>query len=127
MLLLEPSGYSISTPSVTQTKGFFSQMCRLMGYVSPRKTTFPVLVGGEFRDFVSLSSVHCDGWGISTVDQSGQHIHLERRVEAAAQSASFDSTLANNLADGALLHLRWATKGLSVSESNTHPFMYGDY
>jgi len=102
-------------------------MCRLMGYVSPRRTSFPLLVGDEFRDFVSLSSVHCDGWGMSTLDQNGQNILLEKRVEAAAQSASFDSTLANNLADGALLHLRWATKGLSVSENNTHPFTYGEY
>ncbi len=98
-----------------------------MGYVSPKRISFPDLVGDGFSDFVSLSSIHCDGWGISTVDQSGQDIHLERRVEAAGQSASFNSTLAKNLADGALLHLRWATKGLAVSKDNTHPFIYGEY
>lgn len=102
-------------------------MCRLMGYVSPAKTSFPALVGEEFSEFVALSSVHCDGWGLSTIDKSGAHTVLERKVEAAARSASFDSTVASNTADGALLHLRWATKGLSINENNTHPFMYEDY
>ena len=102
-------------------------MCRLMGYVSPSKTSFPALVGDEFSDFVALSSVHCDGWGLSTVDQGGSHIVLERKVEAAAESATFNSTVTSNVADGALLHLRWAPKGLSISGNNPHPFMYGEY
>ena len=102
-------------------------MCRLMGYVSPNKTSFPAIVGDYFSDFVALSSVHCDGWGLSTVDQSGSHIVLNREVEAASASSTFDATVAKNVADGALLHLRWATKGLSISENNTHPFFYGDY
>jgi predicted glutamine amidotransferase len=98
-----------------------------MGYVSPSKTSFPALVGSEFSDFVALSSQHCDGWGLSTVDKSGSHTVLEKKVEAAAQSSTFDDTVSKNVADGALLHLRWATKGVSNSENNTHPFMYGDY
>jgi predicted glutamine amidotransferase len=98
-----------------------------MGYVSPNKTSFPAIVGDYFSDFVALSSVHCDGWGLSTIDQSGSDIVLNRKVEAAAESSTFDATVAKNIADGALLHLRWATKGLSISENNTHPFMYEDY
>ncbi|NDF03443.1 MAG: hypothetical protein EB067_08575, partial [Actinobacteria bacterium] len=98
-----------------------------MGYVSPNKTSFPAIVGDYFSDFVALSSVHCDGWGLSTVDQSGSRIVLNREVEAASASSTFDATVAKNVADGALLHLRWATKGLSISENNTHPFFYGDY
>jgi len=98
-----------------------------MGYVSPNKTSFPAIVGDYFSDFVALSSVHCDGWGLSTVDQSGSHIVLNREVEAASASSTFDATVAKNVADGALLHLRWATKGIPISENNTHPFFYGDY
>jgi len=98
-----------------------------MGYVSPNKTSFPAIVGDYFYDFVALSSVHCDGWGLSTIDQSGSDLVLNRKVEAAAESSTFDATVAKNIADGALLHLRWATKGLSISENNTHPFMYEDY
>ena len=98
-----------------------------MGYVSPNKTSFPALVGDEFSDFVALSSVHCDGWGLSTMNQSGSHIFVDKEVEAAAESTTFDATVAKNIADGALLHLRWATKGIPISENNTHPFFYGDY
>ena len=102
-------------------------MCRLMGFVSPKKISFPALVGDNFSDFVSLSSVHCDGWGLSTVDQSGATNVLEKKVEAASHSSTFNTIIANNVADGALLHLRWATKGLSNSEENTHPFTYGEF
>lgn len=98
-----------------------------MGYVSPVKTSFPALVGDGFQEFVALSSIHCDGWGLSTVDQGGGHTLLEKKVEAATGSADFDESVARNIADGALLHLRWATKGLSISENNTHPFMYEEY
>lgn len=52
---------------------------------------------------------------------------LEKKVEAAAESSTFKTVIADNAADGALLHLRWATKGLNNSENNTHPFVYGDY
>ncbi len=98
-----------------------------MGYVSPSKTSFPALVGNQFSEFVSLSSVHCDGWGLSTVDQGGGHNVVEKKVESAVQSSTFNKAVDDNAADGALLHLRWATKGLSNSENNTHPFMYGEY
>ena len=98
-----------------------------MGYVSPSKTSFPALVGDQFSDFVALSSIHCDGWGLSTVDQGGGHNVVEKKVESAVESSSFNQAVADNAADGALLHLRWATKGLSNSENNTHPFMYGEY
>ena len=105
----------------------FSKMCRLMGYVSQAESSFPAQVGEDFEEFIALSSVHCDGWGISTNDRQHAHSVLEKKVEAAAESATFKKTISENSADGALLHLRWATKGLSVSENNTHPFTYGDY
>ena len=102
-------------------------MCRLMGYVSQNESSFPAQVGKDFEEFIALSSVHCDGWGISTNDTNQAHTVLEKKVEAAAESATFQKTITDNQADGALLHLRWATKGLSISENNTHPFVYGEY
>ena len=105
----------------------FSKMCRLMGYVSQAESSFPAQVGSDFEEFIALSSVHCDGWGISTNDRHHEHAVLEKKTEAAAQSETFQKVVTDNAADGALLHLRWATKGLSVSENNTHPFVYGDY
>ena len=102
-------------------------MCRLMGYVSQAESSFPAQVGKDFQEFVALSSVHCDGWGLSTNDRHHAHAVLEKKVEAAVESATFQKTITDNEADGALLHLRWATKGLSNSENNTHPFVYGEY
>jgi predicted glutamine amidotransferase len=105
----------------------FSKMCRLMGYVSQSESSFPAQVGTDFQEFIALSSVHCDGWGISTNDRQSAHAVLEKKVEAAASSTTFQKIVTENVADGALLHLRWATKGLSISENNTHPFVYGEY
>ena len=105
----------------------FTKMCRLMGYVSHEKTNFDALVGEDFKEFISLSSVHCDGWGIATIDHDAHVAHLDRAPETASTSAGFSRALANTSTDGGLLHLRWATKGLPVSENNTHPFTYKDY
>lgn len=102
-------------------------MCRLLGYVSSEKTSFDLIVGEDFPEFVALSSVHCDGWGIATINQDEHAAHLARAPETASNSQSFVDALADVDADGALLHLRWATKGLPVSEDNTHPFVYKDF
>lgn len=98
-----------------------------MGYVSHEKTNFDALVGENFKEFISLSSIHCDGWGIATIDRDSHVAHLDRAPETAATSAGFSRALANTSTDGGLLHLRWATKGLPVSQNNTHPFTYKDY
>ena len=102
-------------------------MCRLMGFVSSEKTTFPEIAGPHFADFVALSSIHCDGWGVATIDHDDDHAHLVRVAEMAHTSSQFDAAIADSMADGGLLHLRWATAGLPVSESNSHPFVYEDF
>lgn len=102
-------------------------MCRLLGYVSQEKTSFDSIVGEDFSEFVSLSSVHCDGWGIATINHAEHLAHVDRAPETAATSQAFDAALGKVDADGALLHLRWATKGLPVTEDNTHPFKYQDF
>lgn len=102
-------------------------MCRLMGYVSQDRIGFDSIVGKDFLEFISLSSIHCDGWGIATINRDEESARLDRAPETAATSQYFDEALAKVHADGALLHLRWATKGLPVSEDNTHPFVYKDF
>ncbi len=102
-------------------------MCRLMGFVSPMKTTFPNMAGHGFDDFVALSSIHCDGWGVSTIDRDETMAHLERAAEMAHTSAQFDEAVKRSSTDGGLLHLRWATAGLPVSENNAHPFVHGEF
>ena len=101
-------------------------MCRLLGYVSQDKQTFDSVVGSDFDEFVTLSAVHCDGWGVATIDHDQNVAHVSRQPIAANKSEEFSKAIANSLSDGALLHLRWATAGLPVSENNTHPFAYQD-
>ena len=102
-------------------------MCRLMGFVSNDKTTFDEIVGADFTEFVALSSVHCDGWGVASINHDQHSVNLDRAPEPAATSSEFDQAIQDANVDGALLHLRWATKGLPVSENNTHPFVYEDF
>lgn len=97
-------------------------MCRLMGYVAQNKIHFSDLAGPSLDQFLQLSTVHCDGWGISTVDSKTATATLDKAAATAYKSAQFDSVIAASESDGALLHLRWATKGLAVSEDNAHPF-----
>jgi predicted glutamine amidotransferase len=99
-------------------------MCRLMGFVSSQPESFADAVGENLKEFIHLSTVHCDGWGISTLDHGSSQTHLSRAPELAESSSEFAETLANTESDGALLHLRWATSGIPVSEDNTHPFTH---
>ena len=99
-------------------------MCRLMGFVSSQPESFAQAVGENLNEFIHLSTVHCDGWGIATLDHSSSHTHLSRAPELAETSSEFAKALASTESDGALLHLRWATSGIPVSENNTHPFTH---
>ena len=76
----------------------------------------------DFEEFVNLSKVHCDGWGIT--DKSGQ---VFKEVTPAHSSADFMNVIKKNKTDGSLLHFRWATSGLPVNRENAHPFHYGKY
>ena len=97
-------------------------MCRLLSYVSDSETNFPKVVGKDFQEFVQLSKVHCDGWGIT--DKNGE---VFKEATPAYESKDFMSTLEKNPAQASLLHLRWATSNLPVNRENAHPFHYGEY
>ena len=103
------------------------KMCRLMGYVSSQPETFEDAVGKNLPEFIELSSVHCDGWGISALDSGSSTPELSRAPETARESKTFLTALSNTNTDGALLHLRWATSGIPVGENNTHPFVHNGF
>lgn len=102
-------------------------MCRLLAFVATDKAAIPDIVGKDFHEFVSLSHVHRDGWGVSAVDRSGKCVAFARAPEIAALSPKFNTALLECVADGALLHLRRATGSLAVVECNAHPFVHDTF
>lgn len=101
-------------------------MCRLMAFVSSQTLDFPRILGGEFSEFVELSSFHRDGWGIAIDDPNQEHLVLSRAPEQASKSVNFDEKVHQMHGTGGLLHLRWATSGLENCDANTHPFVLSD-
>ncbi|CAB4330739.1 unannotated protein [freshwater metagenome] len=102
-------------------------MCRLLGYVSNEEQTFAEVVGEGFNNFVELSKEHKDGWGISASSASSRDTTLVRDLTLAAESQKFSESANNLKSDGALLHLRLASKGIEVDLSNNHPFVHDEY
>ena len=98
-------------------------MCRLLGYVADSETDFPSIVGEHFDEFVALSKIHCDGWGITSKDESG----VVKEPTPAVESPDFMQVLKSNKSNASLLHFRWATEGINVERENNHPFHYGKY
>ena len=102
-------------------------MCRLLGFVATQERTFADVVGAGFSNFVDLSKEHKDGWGISICSRESGETEIFRDLTLAADSKKFSDTSTLVKSDGALLHLRLASKGLSVDLSNNHQFIFGDY
>jgi predicted glutamine amidotransferase len=100
-------------------------MCRLLGWAARTSVSLADLLGeGDLDAFTALSSKHGDGWGIAWRDGHGVASHTS--PDAACYSPEY-AQLAHALAsDLAIVHLRWATLGLPVQPSNTHPFAEGD-
>jgi predicted glutamine amidotransferase len=101
-------------------------MCRLLGYCSRDAASVAELLGTEsFRAFTSLSDLHGDGWGMSWY--AGSRPAAWKSAARASREPEYDKLAWQPLGDLGLVHLRWATPGLAVSDVNTHPFRYGDH
>ena len=94
-------------------------MCRLLAFTSLERKSFSDVVGAEFEKFVALSAEHKDGWGLA---HDGQ---ILKDLLAAKDSESLARASVETLTDGALLHLRLASKGITINIDNNHPFTYG--
>lgn len=99
-------------------------MCRLLGVVSVNPISIADAVGdGVLKDFVALTKVHGDGWGVADVD----HVGVSPRVRVSAGSAlddpEFDAATHDPRSAATMVHLRWATNGLAVEPQNSHPFI----
>ena len=99
-------------------------MCRLLGVVAAAPLSVADAVGdGVLDDFLALTEIHGDGWGVASVADSAP------RVEVSAGSAAGDARFAAAMkepADAVVVHLRWATNGLAVQPQNSHPFLVDD-
>ena len=101
-------------------------MCRLLAYASAEPATLSTVVGPTLTDFVELSKEHKDGWGLTTCASIGGVQERERDLAPAVESDIFSNLATEKVSDGALFHLRLASKGLAVDLSNNHPFIHGD-
>ena len=103
-------------------------MCRLLGYVSEEpRSAVDGLGAAEFQTFTSLSAVHGDGWGMAWTRPGGGAIDVATSPVSAADDPRYFELAGQTLGRAGLVHLRWATDGLDVHPSNTHPFTDGTY
>ncbi len=96
-------------------------MCRLLAFTSTERKNFYDVVGDEFQNFVELSSEHKDGWGLA---HDGE---ILKNLKPASESTELSDGIAKMKTQGALLHLRLASKGITVNIDNNHPFTHGTY
>ena len=99
-------------------------MCRLLGYVASKPTSLAEFAGPHFKEFVKLSEVHKDSWGLCLVDSD--KAELKKSAEVAVSSSAFDQISKNESSSGGLLHFRWASPGIEVNDLNAHPFSHED-
>lgn len=94
-------------------------MCRLLAFTSLERKSFYDVVGADFDKFVALSVEHKDGWGMA---HDGT---ILKDLKPAAESPELNQSASSVLTDGALLHLRLASKGITINIDNNHPFTHG--
>lgn len=95
-------------------------MCRLLAFTSATPASFAAAVGAPtLREFLDLSRVHRDGWGVSWLESGG----LQTLKTATRADEALTASLEDVRSSAAIAHLRWATPGLSVNLENTHPFV----
>lgn len=99
-------------------------MCRLLGWATRAPVTLHGLLGDEdLLGFTELSVTHGDGWGVARATGDGVKVH--KRPDTARNNRSFALWARTHASDLGMVHLRWATMGLSIGIENTHPFTDG--
>lgn len=99
-------------------------MCRLLGVVSASPISVVDAVGtGVLEDFLALTKVHGDGWGVAAVDRPGELPRACVSAASALHDQGFAAATSERRSVASLVHLRWATNGLAVQPQNSHPFV----
>lgn len=101
-------------------------MCRLLGVVSATPISVSGAVGEQvLADFVALTKIHGDGWGVARVRLPGHDPKVEVSAGTAADDPHFATATHDLRSAATLVHLRWATTGIAVRPENSHPFLAG--
>jgi predicted glutamine amidotransferase len=104
-------------------------MCRLLAHVSRRPLTVAEAIGdADLASFADLSPRHPDGWGMAwwpSLDAAVDGAVPERRraVGSARESPEFSETMHGVAGCANVVHLRGATRGLTIGLENCHPFV----
>ena len=99
-------------------------MCRLLGVVSTAPIAVSEAVGAYvLKDFVALTKIHGDGWGIAHLGHAGEDPRVEVSAGNALDDPLFTAAAQERRSVASLVHLRWATNGLAVEPRNSHPFV----
>ena len=99
-------------------------MCRLLGVVSATPITVADAVGDDvLKDFVALTKIHGDGWGVAAVDRLGDYPARQVSAGSALDDPAFVAATHDRRSAATVVHLRWATNGLAVQPQNSHPFV----
>ena len=99
-------------------------MCRLLGVVSATPISVSRAVGEDvLKDFVALTRIHGDGWGIARVRLPGHDPKIEVSAGSALDDPHFAAATHDQRSAASLVHLRWATTGIAVRPENSHPFL----
>jgi predicted glutamine amidotransferase len=104
-------------------------MCRLLAHVSRRPLTVAEAIGdADLASFGDLSPRHPDGWGMAwwpSLDAAVDGALPERRraVGSAREDPGFTATMRGAAGCANVVHLRGATRGLTVEHENCHPFV----
>lgn len=105
-------------------------MCRLLGWAARDACTVAAVLGGEdLEAFTGLSRQHADGWGMAWYPPGDapddDPPRVERSITCAADDLRFADLTHAARGDAGFVHLRWATPGLPIVTTNTHPFVHG--
>jgi predicted glutamine amidotransferase len=104
-------------------------MCRLLAHVARKPLTVAEAVGdADLASFADLSPRHPDGWGMAwwpSLDAALEGARPERRraVGSARENPEFMATMRGIAGCANVVHLRGATRGLTIELENCHPFV----
>lgn len=99
-------------------------MCRLLAYAAPRPTSAAQVLGARQCElFELMSQLHDDGWGTMWLQGPGAQVQRYRASHAGHADRALPAVLHDTRATSRVVHLRLATRSMSIDVRNSHPFL----